>query len=67
MPLLFSYGTEFNGDEENHVPGMMLEVTDAELASVDAYEAAFSYKRVAAMLASGRQAWVYVDARHADH
>ena len=36
------------------------EITDAELASVDEYEIAFAYKRIAARLASGTQAWVYV-------
>lgn len=41
---------------------MVFEVTDAELASADEYEAPFSYKRVAVVLASGRQAWVYVHA-----
>lgn len=50
----------FNGNEESRVPGMVFEVTDAELAGVDKYEVAFFYQRVAAMLASGRQAWVYV-------
>lgn len=50
----------FNGSDDSRVPGMVFEVTDAELASIDGYEAAFSYERVVAMLASGRQAWVYV-------
>jgi hypothetical protein len=50
----------FNGGDDSHVPGMVFEITDAELARVDTYEAAFLYERVAAMLASGRQAWVYV-------
>ena len=50
----------FNGNEQSRVTGMVFEVTEAELASIDAYEIAFSYKRVAAMLASGRQAWVYI-------
>ena len=50
----------FNGNERSRVPGMAFEVTDAELAGVDEYEAAFSYRRVTALLASGRQAWVYV-------
>lgn len=54
---------KFNGNEDSRVPGMVFEITDAELASVDEYEVAFLYERVAAMLASGRQAWVYVDAR----
>lgn len=52
----------FNGNDDSRVPGMVFEITDAELAGVDKYEAAFVYKRVAAMLASGRQAWVYVHA-----
>ena len=53
----------FNGNENSRVPGMVFEITDAELASVDEYEVAFFYKRVAAMLASGKQAWVYVHSR----
>ena len=52
----------FNGNEESRVPGTVFEVTDAELAHVDEYEVAFLYKRVIAMLASGKQAWVYVHA-----
>jgi len=55
----------FNGHDESRVPGMVFEITDAELASVDEYEAAFLYKRVTARLASGRHAWVYVDAHPA--
>ena len=51
---------KFNGNEDSRVPGILFEITDAELASVDEYEVAFAYTRVAAMLASGRQAWVYV-------
>jgi hypothetical protein len=52
----------FNGDEGSRVPGRVFEITDAELASADEYEGAFGYERVAATLASGRQAWVYVHA-----
>jgi gamma-glutamylcyclotransferase (GGCT)/AIG2-like uncharacterized protein YtfP len=52
----------FNGNDDSGVPGTVFEITDAELASVDEYEVAFLYKRVAAMLASGKQAWVYVHA-----
>lgn len=51
---------KFNGNEESRVPGMVFEITDAELAGVDEYESVFSYKRVVAMLASGKQTWVYV-------
>ena len=52
----------FNGNSESRVPGMVFEIADAELASVDAYEVAFAYRRVEATLASGKQAWVYVHA-----
>ena len=50
----------FNGNEKSRVPGMVFEVSDAELANLDAYEARFAYERVAGMLASGRLAWLYV-------
>ncbi len=40
--------------------GMAFEVTAAELASCDGYEAEFSYERVVATLASGWETWVYV-------
>ena len=43
--------------------GTVFEISDAELASADEYERLASYKRIAAMLASGKQTWVYVDAR----
>ena len=46
----------------DRVPGMMFEISDAELAHADAYEVA-AYVRVKAPLASGLEAWVYVDAR----
>lgn len=52
----------FNGDEASRVAGMVLEVTEAELAAADEYEATASYRRKAVTLASGRQAWVYVHA-----
>ncbi|MDH3647011.1 MAG: gamma-glutamylcyclotransferase [Gammaproteobacteria bacterium] len=44
------------------VEGMAFEVTDAELEHADKYEPV-EYKRVLARLASGGQAWVYVDAQ----
>jgi hypothetical protein len=52
----------FSGNEDSRVPDMVFEITDAELGSIDEYETAFLNKRVAAMLALGRQAWVYVHA-----
>ena len=52
----------FNGRNDSRVSGTVFEVTDAELVNADRYEPP-EFKRVAAMLASGKQAWVYVDAR----
>ena len=51
----------FNGNAGSRVAGTVFEVSDAELALADRYEVS-SYRRVAVRLASGRQAWVYVDA-----
>ena len=47
---------------EARIAGTVFEVTDEELANADKYEVS-DYKRVSAPLASGRTAWVYVDAR----
>jgi gamma-glutamylcyclotransferase (GGCT)/AIG2-like uncharacterized protein YtfP len=55
----------FTGVDTSRIEGMAFEITDEELASVDAYEATFAYERVAVTLASGRQAWVY--AYRSDH
>jgi gamma-glutamylcyclotransferase (GGCT)/AIG2-like uncharacterized protein YtfP len=54
----------FTGRQDNLVPGTVFEISDAELAMADSYEVA-AYKRVAATLKSGKQAWVYVDVRFA--
>ena len=50
----------FNGNRESRVAGTVFDVTDAELARFDDFEIAFAYRRVEAVLASGRRAWVYV-------
>jgi gamma-glutamylcyclotransferase (GGCT)/AIG2-like uncharacterized protein YtfP len=55
---------KFNGLDDSRVSGTVFEITDEELARADQYEVA-AYKRVAASLASGKKAWVYVDARFA--
>ena len=55
----------FNGHEDSRVPGTVFEISEAELVSVDRYEAAYSYARRAAWLASGQHAWVYVHAESA--
>jgi gamma-glutamylcyclotransferase (GGCT)/AIG2-like uncharacterized protein YtfP len=48
------------GDDWSNVQGTVFEVTDAELAKSDAFEAQFGYKRVSVPLASEKEAWVYV-------
>jgi gamma-glutamylcyclotransferase (GGCT)/AIG2-like uncharacterized protein YtfP len=53
----------FNGRDDSRVSGTVFEITDAELAAADRYEERASYKRISVTLASGVQAWVYVDAR----
>ena len=55
----------FNGRNDSRVSGTVFEITDAELAAADRYEQSAAYQRIAAVLASGKQAWVYVDARSA--
>ena len=50
------------GIATDRVTGTVFEITAEELANADKYEVA-DYQRVAAPLASGRTAWVYVDAR----
>jgi ribosomal protein S18 acetylase RimI-like enzyme len=47
------------GDQSSRVAGTVFEVTDDELARIDGYERVFSYRRLTAPLASGRQCWVY--------
>jgi gamma-glutamylcyclotransferase (GGCT)/AIG2-like uncharacterized protein YtfP len=56
-----------HGRKESRVPGTVFEVTDAELAAADEYERPTAYQRIIAPLASGKQAWVYVDSRSLQH
>ena len=49
------------GEFNNRVSGTAFEVTEEELANSDAYEVD-AYKRVETVLASGKHAWVYVEA-----
>ena len=55
----------FNGRHDSRVNGTAFEITDAELEAADRYERVDGYQRIAARLASGKQAWVYIDARSA--
>ena len=50
---------------EGRVSGTAFQVTDAELAAADDYEKSAKYVRILVKLASGKQAWVYVDGRTA--
>jgi gamma-glutamylcyclotransferase (GGCT)/AIG2-like uncharacterized protein YtfP len=52
-----------NGRSDSRVPGMAFEVSDAELLAADEYERADDYVRRAVSLASGADAWVYVDSK----
>jgi gamma-glutamylcyclotransferase (GGCT)/AIG2-like uncharacterized protein YtfP len=54
----------FTGLPDDRVSGTLFDITGTELAQADDYEVD-DYKRIAVTLASGMQAWVYVDARHA--
>lgn len=47
------------GNPLDKVAGVVLRITEDELDAADEYEAAL-YRRVSAVLASGRTAWVYV-------
>lgn len=42
------------------VAGVVLEISDEELARCDAYEGEYAYTRTAVTLASGTRAWVYL-------
>jgi gamma-glutamylcyclotransferase (GGCT)/AIG2-like uncharacterized protein YtfP len=43
------------------VSGMVFEISEQELLAADAYERADGYARIAVPLASGVDAWMYVD------
>ena len=47
-------------DDWSNVQGTVFEVTDAELAQADTFEAQYNYTRITVPLASGNEAWVYV-------
>ena len=53
---------KFSGRLDSRVKGTVFEVSDGELARADRYEPA-GYERISAVLASGKQAWVYADTR----
>jgi gamma-glutamylcyclotransferase (GGCT)/AIG2-like uncharacterized protein YtfP len=51
-----------SGGSDSRVSGTVFEITDSELAAADRYEQSAAYERIAATLASGKQAWVYIHA-----
>jgi hypothetical protein len=51
----------FTGKASDLVEGMVFGVTMDELEQADAYEAPADYKRARVRLASGLQAWVYLN------
>jgi gamma-glutamylcyclotransferase (GGCT)/AIG2-like uncharacterized protein YtfP len=50
------------GKDAERVAGTVFEISEDELIRANTYEVS-DYKRVAALLASGRTAWVYVEAK----
>ena len=52
----------FNGRQESRVSGTAFVINEAELAAADRFEQPAAYERLDVLLASGRQAWVYVHA-----
>lgn len=50
----------FTGRAGSRVCGTVFEISEAELDAADRYEQSGAYRRIAATLASGMQAWVYV-------
>ena len=53
----------FTGRDDSRVTGTALEITDDELGAADEYERLAHYVRIAVTLASGREAWLYIDGR----
>lgn len=53
----------FTGESGERIAGMVFEVTDEELEQADRYETDPAYRRWRTRLLSGREAWVYADAR----
>jgi gamma-glutamylcyclotransferase (GGCT)/AIG2-like uncharacterized protein YtfP len=63
VPGVTPHANVVPGSGAGRVPGMVFSVTETELAAADEYERRDGYVRIVARLASGREAWVYVDAR----
>jgi gamma-glutamylcyclotransferase (GGCT)/AIG2-like uncharacterized protein YtfP len=55
----------FTGMREHQMTGVVFEITERELEQADGYETSPAYRRFRTRLLSGREAWVYADARAA--
>jgi gamma-glutamylcyclotransferase (GGCT)/AIG2-like uncharacterized protein YtfP len=53
----------FTGVHEHRITGVVFEITQDELHQADRYETSPAYRRFSTRLLSGREAWVYADAR----
>jgi hypothetical protein len=53
----------FSGLASERIPGTVFEVTREEVEQADRYETDPAYQRFATRLLSGKEAWVYCDAR----
>ena len=51
---------ESTGDANNRIAGQIYKVTNLDLFKADAYETQ-AYKRITVTLASGKQAWTYIE------
>lgn len=52
---------KYTGSLKNRIPGTVFEITESELQQSDQYEVD-NYQRIQTTLASGKNAWVYVEA-----
>jgi gamma-glutamylcyclotransferase (GGCT)/AIG2-like uncharacterized protein YtfP len=55
-------GLQASGDSDSRVAGLVLGLSEADLAAADAYEGETDYVRVRIRLESGREAFVYLGA-----
>ena len=53
----------FTGEPADQISGTVFEITQSELEQADRYETDPAYRRIGTRLLSGREAWVYADAR----
>lgn len=57
--LLPPYPVAIPSDQDEHIHGVVLQVSEDELETMDTYEG-FAYIRVRLFLRSGIEAWIYI-------